>query len=221
MAFINNIFDAFSKNLFSGNAYVQIGKACGATLAITLLVFAVAFVVGGGVSYLMCYEKKVVSGIANGVCFVLRSTPALIILYIFYYVFFMGTRGFSALIAGFAIGLYGAGHFAEIIARSVKIAQGRQTKSVTSKLKNHFYTICLPQAVEESWFPVKRLTIGLFQWTCVVGYIGVNDITHVFTGIGLSNMYPLFALFGCMVFYLAMTALLEWMFDILTKKLVP
>lgn len=213
--------DAVYDNLISGNAYYLIIKSIIVTLVIAVIAWILSFVLGIFISYFMCYEKRIISGLAKGVCFVLRSAPALIIMLLFYYVLFKKMHISPILTASIALSLYGAGHFAEIMAHTVLLAQRKQDNAVTLRLQHMFYSIAAPQAVEESWFLIKRLTVQILQWTAVAGYITVNDLTEVLVRIGQRTMYPFFSLFCCLVFYLVLVIIVEWVFKVLSKKFVP
>lgn len=221
MGVIRNILDAVSKNLISGNAYYLIIKSVFVTLLIAIIAWGLSFLLGSLISYFMCYEKRVLSGIAKGVCFVFRSTPAVIVLLLFYFVFCKSFHINSIIVAGTALGFYGAGHYAEIMARAVKIAQERQDTAATLRLQHMFFGVVIPQAIEEAWFPIKRLTVHILQWTAIAGYIAVNDLTEVMFRIGQRTMYPFFSIFCCAVFYLIFTVVIEWIFALLSKKFVP
>lgn len=219
MSFIRNIFDTVINNLISGDAYYIIAKSVIVTIAIGVIAWIVAFLVGGLVSYFMCYEKKVISRIAEAVSFVFRSTPALLMMLLFYYVFLKSSHMNPIIIASLALGFYGAGHFAEIIARGVLQAQKRQDIEVTKRLKNVFYTVALPQSMEETIFNIKRLVIHMFQWTTVVGFITVNDLTEVMNRIGQRTMYPFFSIFVCIIFHMVISIIIEGIFNAIEKRL--
>ena len=219
MSFIRNIFDVVINNLISGDAYYIIAKSVIVTLAIAVVAWLIAFLVGGFLSYFMSYDKKLVSRIAEVFCFVFRSTPVLLIMLLFYYVFLKSTQISPIIIASLSLGLYGAGHFAEILARCVLEAQKRQDIEVTKRLKNVYYSVAAPQAMEESIFQIKRLTIQMFQWITVVGYITVNDLTAVMNRIGQRTMYPFFSIFVCIIFYMVITIIIESIFNGIEKRL--
>lgn len=221
MSLIRNLMDAVSENLISGNAYYLIIKSAFVTIGITLTAWIVTFLIGGLLSYFMCYRKRLLSGLANGLCFLLRSAPAPLLLLFFYYVLCKKAHSGTMLLAGVALGFWGAGHFAEIIAHSVRGAQRRQDEAVTARLGHLFYSVALPQAVEESWFPIKRLTIHLLQWTTVAGYLGVNDLSAVLERIGQRTSYPFFSLFFSILFYLILTVGVEFIFYLLAKHFAP
>lgn len=219
MGFIKNIFDAVSENLISGDAYYLIAKGLMVTVILVLVTWGISVVVGGLVSFFMCYEKKTVSRLAEAVCFFFRSTPALLLLLFFYYVFFKSSHMNTTLISGLALGLYGAGHFAEILAHTVKKQQKTLSREINRKLEKNYYTIVLPQALEDSLFDLKRLAIQLLQWTTIVGYISVNDFVETMNRIGQRTMYPFFSIFFTIICYLIATLIIEGIFSLIRKKL--
>ena len=136
--FFNNIFNAVSDNLISGGAYYLIAKAAIVTAAIAVLAWIIAGIVGIAVSYLMCYEKKVVSAIGRALCFIFRSVPVLILMWLLHYCVFGSSTLSGIITAGLSIGLYGAGHLAEIISESVKKTQETMKGSLKDRLEKYF-----------------------------------------------------------------------------------
>lgn len=219
MGFISNIFNAISENLISGGAYYLIAKAVMVTAVIAVLAWVIAGLLGIAISYLMSYEKKIVSAVGRGVCFVFRSIPVLLLVWLLYYCFFGGSTLSGIIIMGLGIGLYGAGHLAEIISRSVQREQEKMNKSVRNRLEKVYFSMVVPQALEDSVFQIKRLMIQLLQWTTIAGYISVNDLTEVMYGIGQRTMYPFFSIFFAAILYMIATVIIEWIFKIIEKKL--
>lgn len=217
---MGGLFEAIKSNLISGQAYYKIIKGAITTVMIVVMAWIIAFLLGALCSYFMCYNKLIISSIAKGVCFFLRSTPALQLLLLLYYVIFKASHINVAIISGLALGLYGAGHFAEIITKSVKENQVWSDKRLMQRLKSAYFTAALPEAVEQSMFNIKRMMIHLLQWTTVVGYISANDLTEVMINIGQRTMYPFFSIACSIIFYLFATILIEWMFWIIKKKVV-
>ncbi len=219
MKIVTNVFNAVYNNLISGGAYYLVAKGILVTFLVTVTAWIVAAIIGGAVSYLMCYEKKVVSKIGRALCFIFRSVPAVLTLWLFYYCIFGGGKLNAKIVAGIAIGFWGAGHLSEIVARSVKKKQAELSKRIQDKLQNVYYSTVLPQALEDSVFDLKRLAVHIMQWTAIAGYITVNDLTEVMYGIGHRTMYPFFSIFFAAILYMIATLLIEWVFDIVEKKL--
>lgn len=219
MGFIQNIVDAVSENLISGDAYYLIVKSLIVTATLVLIAWGISAVLGGLVSFFMCYEKKAVSRVFEAICFIFRSSPALLLMLLFYYVFFKSSHMSTTMIAGLALGLYGAGHFAEILAHTVKLQQKRLSASINRKLERNYYSVVLPQALEDSLFDIKRLCVQLLQWTTIVGYISVNDLTELMNRIGQRTMYPFFSIFFTILCYMVATLLIEGIFSFIRKRL--
>ena len=217
--FFNNIFDAVSDNLISCGAYYLIAKAAIVTAAIAVLAWIIAGIVGIAVSYLMCYEKKVVSAIGRSLCFIFRSVPVLISLWLLHYCVFGSSTLSGIITSGLAIGLYGAGHLAEIISESVKKTQETMKGNLKDRLEKYYFRMVVPQALEDSLFHVKKLAVMLLQWTTVAGYISVNDLTEVMYGIGHRTMYPFFSIAFAAILYILATILVEGIFKIIGNKI--
>jgi len=217
--FVSNIFSAVSENLISGGAYYLIFKGILVTAFIAVSAWLIAAVLGVLISYVMCYEKKIVSYIGKTFCFVFRSVPVLLTILVFYYCVFGGSSFKGMLIVGMAIGLYGSGHLAEILAVAVEREQKNLSANLREKLGRVYYTTVIPQAVQDSMFQIKRLTIQLFQWTTVAGYVAVNDLTEVMDGIGQRTMYPFFSIFFAAICYIIATIFIELIFRFIEKRM--
>ena len=217
--FINNIFNAVSDNLISGGAYYLIAKAVIVTVCIAVMAWIIAGVLGILLSYIMSYEKKAISRIGRGFCFIFRSVPVLLSLWLFHYCIFGSSTLSGMITAGLSIGLYGAGHLAEIIGESVKKTQERMKGSVKNRLEKYYFRMVVPQALEDSIFHVKRLAVLILQWTTVAGYISVNDLTEVMYGIGHRTMYPFFSIAFAAILYMLLTIIVEWIFKLIGKKI--
>ena len=217
MRFITNIFNAVYNNLISGGAYYQIAKGVLVTAAITVIAWIVAAGCGCLFSYLMCFEKKIVSSIGRGLCFVFRSVPVILIMWLLYYCIFGGGSGSAAIIAGLAIGFWGGGHLSEIVERTVNRMREEVSETIAVRMERVYFSAVVPQALENSLWDIKRLAVHILQWSAVSGYIAVNDLTEVMYGIGHRTMYPFFSVFFTAILYLIATLLIEWLFKFLEK----
>lgn len=217
MRFITNIFNAVYNNLISGGAYYQIAKGVLVTAAVTVIAWIVAAGCGCLFSYLMCFEKKIVSSIGRGLCFVFRSVPVILIMWLLYYCVFDGGSGSAAIIAGIAIGFWGGGHLSEIVERTVNKMREEVSETIAVRMERVYFSAVVPQALENSLWDIKRLAVHILQWSAVSGYIAVNDLTEVMYGIGHRTMYPFFSVFFTAILYLIATLLIEWCFKFLEK----
>ena len=217
MRFITNIFNAISNNLISGGAYYQIAKGVLVTAVVTIVAWIFAALLGCAISYLMCFEKKIVSSIGRGLCFVFRSVPVILIMWLFYYCIFGGGSGKAVFVAGLAIGFWGGGHLSEIVQRTVDKMREEVSETIAARMERVYFSAVVPQALENSLWDIKRLAVHILQWSAVSGYIAVNDLTEVMYGIGHRTMYPFFSIFFAAILYMIATLLIEWLFKFLEK----
>ncbi len=215
---LGNIMNAVKTNLISGGAYTQIAKALVVTFVITVLAWIIALLIGAVLSYFMCCRHRIITGLSAAVGFLFRSTPVLLILLLLYYVIFGSGHMQAMLIAAIALGVYGAGHFAELIMKAVRESAEWKDEEIRYRLKKAFFSAALPHAALNTLFPLKRLAIQLLQWSTVAGYIGVNELTEVMQQIGQRTMYPFFSIAFSALLYLIATILIEAVFAFLEKK---
>ncbi len=209
---------AIKDNLIAGGAYSLIIKAVIVTFVITVIAWLIAAAVGAVCGYFMCYRQRVVTMLAEAFSFLFRATPVLLLLLFFYYGVFGSVNLNGMLLAGLAIGLYGGGHFAEILMKTIRESADWKSLEMRRRLKTAFFTAALPHATGVSLFQVKRLSIQLLQWSTVVGYIGINDLAEVMLTIGQRNMAPFFGIAFSILLYLVATLLIEAVFSWIGKR---
>lgn len=209
---------AIKDNLIAGGAYSLIIKAIIVTFVITVIAWLVAAAVGAVCGYFMCYRQRAVTMLVEAFSFMFRATPVLLLLLFFYYGVFGAVNLNGILLSGLAIGLYGGGHFAEILMKAIRESEDWKSREMRRRLKAAFFTAALPHATGVSLFQVKRLCIQLLQWGTVVGYIGVNDLTEVMLTIGQRNMAPVFGITFSILLYLVATLLIEAVFAWIGKR---
>jgi len=215
---MSNLLDAVKSNLIAGGAYSLIIKALIVTVIITLVAWVIAAALGAVFSYFMCYNFQGITALSEGLSFLFRSTPVLLLLLFLDYGIFSSSHLSKTVMAAIGIGLYGAGHVAEIIMKSLREHEDFSNKEIRRRLKKAFFNAALPEGARRSMFPLKRLSIQLLQWTTVAGYIGVNELTEVMQGIGNRTMYPFFSISFSIIIYVIVTILIELVFAFLEKK---
>ncbi len=219
MSILSNLMDAVNNNLISGDAYYIIIKSVIVTFAITMIAWGVTFILGALISYFMSYDQRIICAICSAISFLLRSTPVLLLLLLMYYVVFKNVNLNLTLLSGITIGMYGAGNMSEILARQVKKASEEQDEVIIKRLRQVYFTVTLPQMLEDTLFMTKRLCIQILQWTTIVGYITVNDLTEVMNRIGQRTMYPFFSIAVSIICYLIATIIIESIFQFIEKKI--
>lgn len=218
-AFISEIFSAISSNLISGGAYYLIAKGVIVTAGITVFAWIIAAVIGAGVSYLMCYEKRFVSRLGRCLCFVFRAVPIPTGLWLLYFCIFKGGKLPGAIVAGLAIGLYGGGIISEMLSEAAKKRAETLSQELQVRMERVYFSIVLPQSFQDSLKGIKRVASLILVWSSVSGYIGVNDLTAVMYGIGQRTMYPFFSLFFSAILYMIAQLVIDGIFKLIEKRL--
>lgn len=136
---------------------------------------------------------------------VLRGSPVLLLLMLLYYVVLARTTWDAATIAILAFGLNASAHIAEIMRTALDAADPMQAEAARMLGMNAwqaFRLITLPQALDVGLPVYQNAVVNLLQWTSVVGYVAIADLTRVVNNIGMRAANPFLALFLGMATYL-------------------
>lgn len=219
MSIIRNVYDAVYNNLIGGGAYLKIIKGCIFTALIFVLALCVAFVFAAVLSFLRTTKAKALRVIGVGVTFLAKGTPLYLALLLWYYTFLGGMHRGGFIIAVLTLGIYGGGHFSDILSRAVKKETSIRSEAVNRRARREFFSALLPFVTEQSLFEIKRLVCILLQMSTLVGLVGVNDLAQVLLQNGIRTQYPFFALFCAVIFYLLLQLLIEALFAWVGKTL--
>jgi polar amino acid transport system permease protein/polar amino acid transport system substrate-binding protein len=207
-------------NLIAGGAW----KTILGGLLVTLQISAFGLLIGTALGALLCAARlsahKIVNIPAKLVISFTRGTPVLLLLMTLHFVVFGGIRVDAAIVAVLAFGLNSAAHIAEIMRAALEGADKMQVEAArmlgVPKTQAFLY-IALPQAVKIAKPVYQNTVISLIQWTSVVGYIAIADLTRVVNNMGSRSGDPFLALFLGMLLYLALSYLVHGLF-ILTER---
>lgn len=216
-----NIFESLSltfyKNLISGNAYLIVLKGLWITLLISIsgLIFGTIF--GAILCYFRMSSITLFKKSASLFIAVLRGSPVLLLLMILYYVVFANSRIEAVYIAIVAFALNSGAHIAEVMRSALEAVDVKQLEAARmlgfSKFKA-FIFITAPQAGKIAKPVYQNTIINLIQWTSVVGYVSITDLTRTVNNIGARTGDPFFALFFGVLAYLGLSYLVYALFSI-------
>lgn len=141
----------------------------------------------------------------------IRGTPALVQLLIFYYVIFGSTPSMPKLwIAVLAFGFNSAAYIAEIIRGgidSVDYGQAEAAKALGLTSKQTMFLIILPQALRNSLPSFTNEFITLLKDTSIVSWIGMNDLMRGADNIRFQTGTAFESLFLVAIIYLILTTI--------------
>lgn len=220
-SYLEAIAYSFYNNLIAGNAYLVVLKG----LWITLLISALGLLFGTFFGAILCFARmsqpKILNTAARFVIALLRGSPVLLLLMILYYVVFANSRIDAVIIAVMAFALNSGAHIAEVMRSALEAVDKKQLEAARmlgfSKSKA-FLAITLPQAGKIAKPVYQNAIINLVQWTSVVGYVTITDLTRTVNNIGARTGDPFFALFFGVLLYLGISYAITLLFSIGNKE---
>ncbi len=206
--------------LIAGDAWKTILEG----LFVTLQLSALGLLLGSVLGALLCAARrsahKPLSVPARIVISFMRGTPVLLLLMTLYFVVFSGIRVDAVLVAVLAFGLNNGAHISEIMRAALEGVDRMQVEAARmlgASRSLSFLYIALPQAVKIARPVYQNAIVGLIQWTSVVGYVAIADLTRVVNSMGSRSGDPFLALFLGMLLYLLLSYLVNGIF-IMTER---
>ena len=227
-------FDVYKSFIFDDRYMMYVEGLCN-TLLLTALALLMGIVLGVVVALIRAtWDKngsemrgfgKVVLRIANAICqvylTVIRGTPVLVQLMIWYFVVFASSRNGVA-IAAFAFGINSGAYVAEIIRSGIMSVDPGQMEAGRSLGFGYVATmrhIILPQAFKAVLPTLANEFIVLLKETSVASYVTVADLTYAGNVIGGNSYDDLFPLLMTALIYLALVMFFTFLVGKLERRL--
>ena len=208
------------KSFIYDDRYEMYVRGLGNTLLLTLMATLMGIVLGVVIALLrstwdknghaMHGVSKTVLRIVNGFCniylTVIRGTPVLVQLMIWYFVVFASSRNGMA-VASFAFGINSGAYVAEIIRGGIMAVDAGQMEAGRSLGFGYVATmrhIILPQAFKAVLPTLANEFIVLLKETSVASFVSVADLTYAGNIIGGNSYDYLFPLLLTAAIYLAL-----------------
>ena len=167
---------------------------------------------------------KILRGIAAAYIVILRGSPVLMLLMLMYYGVFAATSLDAVTIAVITFSLNVAAHVAEILRASIEATdygQAEAARTLGFSAWDAFRLVTLPQVFEIAKPVYQSATVNLIQWTSVVGYVSIMDLTRVINNIASRTMQPMMTIIIGMLIYLALAYIVHGLFalsDIMRRR---
>ncbi len=227
-------YDLYKSFLFD-DRYEMYVRGLGNTLLLTFLALLMGIALGVVIALLRAtWDKngsamsglpKIALGIANFLCniylTVIRGTPVLVQLMIWYFVVFASSRNGIA-IAAFAFGINSGAYVAEIIRSGIMAVDAGQMEAGRSLGFGYVATmrhIILPQAFKAVLPALANEFIVLLKETSVASFVSVADLTYAGNIIGGNSYDYLFPLLMTAVIYLALVMFFTYLVGKLERRL--
>jgi len=188
-------------------AWLTILKGVWATVQISALSLVFGTLLGSVICFIRVGSWPALRLAAKAYIAVLRGSPVLMLLMLFYYGIFAETDLEPLTVAALTFSLHTSAHVAELLRASFMALDKGQVEAARtlgfSGLQAFRY-ITLPQ-LSRIAKPVYQSTIvNLIQWTSVVGYVTITDLTRVINNTASRTMQPMITISVGMLIYIAM-----------------
>ena len=203
------------KILIQGGSYWTILKGLQATVYISIMSLIFGTMLGAVICSLRMSKIKIFSIIANIYIVVLRGSPVLMLLMLMYYGVFASTSLEANTIAVITFSMNVAAHVAELLRAAITATDYGQVEAARTlgfSRFQAFYLITLPQSVKIAKPVYQSAVINLIQWTSVVGYVSITDLTRVINNIASRTMQPMITIIIGMLIYLGLAYVVHGIF---------
>ena len=213
MSFVENLYII----LIKGDAWKTILDGLMVTVEISLF----SLLLGTALGALICWMRKSCHPLLRAFSSVyiafLRGTPVLMLLLLLYYGVFggMGFRPLTIAILTFSLNV--SAHIAELLRAALDAADHGQTEAARVmgfSAYDAFMLVTLPQVIRIAKPVYESMIVNLIQWTSVVGYVSITDLTRVINNTASRTMQPLLTISIGMLIYLLLSHIVYALFAI-------
>lgn len=209
------MFETIYSTLIEGGAIGTILGGLWETLKISFLALLLGTVLGVGVCAMRMSRSKWLSVPAHVYISVLRGSPLTMLLMLLYYCVFASSSIDAMWVAVFAFGINTAAYVAEMLRSALEAVNKRESEAAWtlgfSKLQTLWYVV-FPQAMHIAKPVYQSTIINMIQWTSVVGYVTITDLTRVINNLSSLTMQPLLMMVTGMILYIGIAYLVTGIF---------
>ena len=206
------------KTLIAGDSYKTLLKGLSVTLQISILSVALGTLLGLLICIMRRSRFKPLSRLAAFYIAILRGSPVLLLLMLMYYVVFAGSDVSASIVAVVAFSLHMSAYSAAFFYSAIMACDAMQAEAARTlgfSKWQAFRLITLPQAAKIAKGTYQSTIVTLIQWTSVVGYVTITDLTRVINNIGSRTMQPLFMIIVGLILYLGIAYACYGIFDLI------
>ena len=206
--------------LIQGGSWKTILGGLWVTVQIFVLALVLGTVLGAAICLLRTRKNPILRGIASVYIAVLRGTPVLMLLLLLYYGVFARTGLKPVTVAVFTFALNVSAHVAELLRSALSASdrgQAEAARTLGYSSWETFRLITLPQVLRIAKPVYQSTIVNLIQWTSVVGYVTITDLTRVINNIASRTMQPLLTITIGMLIYLALSYIIFGLFALSDK----
>ena len=194
-------------------------------LWVTVQISALSLLLGTILGSLLCFFRvgkfKPLRIAAQIYISIVRGSPVLMLLMLLFYGVF-ARQGLSPIfVAVITFSMHTAAHVAELLRSSLMALDKGQVEAARTlgfSKWQAFKLVTLPQLAKIAKPVYQSTVVNLIQWTSVVGYVTITDLTRVINNIASRTMQPLITIAGGMIIYLALSYLVYGLFNLSERR---
>ena len=211
------MFDKIYNILIAGGTWITILNGLWATVKISALSLLFGTILGIVVCSFRRSKYSHLRYPAAAYISILRGSPVLLLLMLMYYVVFAKSPLSAEMVAVVTFALNTAAHVAELMRSALDtldIGQIEAARTLGFSKQEAFWLITLPQTIQIAKPVYQSIIVNLIQWTSVVGYVTITDLTRVINNIAARTMQPLFMIIVGILLYLFLSYVVNGMFTL-------
>ena len=215
------LLEKLNRILIVGDSWKTILNGLWVTIRISFFSLALGTALGALICLLRTGKIKALRVVASVYIAVLRGTPVLMLLLLLYYGVLARAGMKPVTVAVIAFALNVSAHVAELFRAALSASDKGQTEAARTlgfSAWSAFRLITLPQVIRIAKPVYQSTIVNLIQWTSVVGYITITDLTRVINNTASRTMQPFLTITIGMLIYLALSYAVYGIFA-LTDKL--
>ncbi len=194
-------------------------------LWVTVQISALSLLLGTLLGSLLCFFRvgkfKPLKVAAQVYISIIRGSPVLMLLMLLFYGVFARQGLSPILVAVITFSMHTAAHVAELL-RSALMAldkgQVEAARTLGFSKWQAFKLVTLPQLARIAKPVYQSTVVNLIQWTSVVGYVTITDLTRVINNTASRTMQPMITIIGGMIIYLALSYLVYGIFHMTDRR---
>ena len=211
------IYDIFIKN----DAWLTILNGLWVTVEISILSLLFGTILGEIICFCRMSNFKVLSTLAKIYISIVRGSPVLMLLMLLFYGVFAGSGLSPVFVAVVTFSLHTAAYVAELLRSSIMATDKGQVEAARtlgfSKWQAFIY-VTLPQVAHIAKPVYQSTIVNLIQWTSVVGYVTITDLTRVINNIASRTMQPMITIVGGLLIYLTISYAVYGIFALTDRR---
>ena len=205
------------KIFIANGAWQTILNGLWATVQISALSLLFGTLLGALICFFRVGKIKPLKIFAQAYISIVRGSPVLMLLMLLFYGVFARSGISPLMVAVITFSLHTAAHVAELLRSSlmaVDIGQVEAARTLGFSKFQAFKLVTLPQILKIAKPVYQSTIINLIQWTSVVGYVTITDLTRVINNIAARTMQPMITIIGGMIIYLALSYIVQGIFKL-------